>query len=211
MSDFVLHAEPRVDLRKGASRRLRRQGKIPAILYGGGKAPEPLTLDHDAIFHNLENEAFYSSILTVRVGGVDQKAVLKDLQRHPAKAVIMHVDLQRVDESHAIRVHVPLHFVNEDMAPGVKKGGVVSHLMVEVEVECLPQHLPEFIEVDLSGLDVGESIHLSELALPEGVRSVELMHGPEHDLAVVSIHPSRTARGEEEEGGETGAEEGGEQ
>lgn len=209
MSDFVLNAEPRVDLRKGASRRLRRQGKIPAILYGGGQSPEPLVLDHDAIFHNLENEAFYSSILTVRVGDTEQKAVLKDLQRHPAKSLIMHVDLLRVDETHAIRVHVPLHFLNEETAPGVKKGGVVSHLMVEVEVECLPQHLPEFIEVDLSSLDLGESLHLSDLKLPEGVRLVELMHGPEHDLAVVNIHPSRTARAEGE--GEEAAEEGGEE
>ncbi len=197
MSDFVLNAEPRVDLRKGASRRLRRQGKIPAILYGGDQPPEPLVLDHDAIFHNLENEAFYSSILTVRVGDAEQKAVLKDLQRHPAKSLVMHVDLLRVDERHAIRVHVPLHFANEDTAPGVKQGGVVSHLMVEVEVECLPQHLPEHIDVDLSGLHVGESIHLSDLRLPEGVRIVELMHGPEHDQAVVTIHPSRTARAED--------------
>ncbi len=205
MSHFVLNAEPRADLRKGASRRLRRQGKIPAILYGGDKAPEPLTLDHDAIFHNLENEAFYSSILTVRIGDTEQKAVLKDLQRHPAKSLVMHVDLQRVDERHTIRVHVPLHFLHEEEAPGVKKGGVVSHLMVEVEVECLPQHLPEYIDVDLAALDLGESIHLSELKLPEGVHVVELMHGPEHDQPVVSIHPSRTARGEE--AGESGEEE----
>ena len=208
---FELNAEVRNDLGKGASRRLRRSGKLPAILYGAGKDPLPLQMDHDAVMHKLEHEAFYSHILTVKVGGEEVKAVLKDLQRHPYKPAVLHMDLQRIDEEEKLRMHVPLHFVGEDVAPGVKQsGGVISHLVTEVEVTCLPRHLPEYIEVDVSGLGVNESLHLSDLALPEGVELVELMHGPEHDLPVVSIHLPRGATEAEagEEAGEAGEGEG---
>ncbi len=198
-AEFVLNAEPRSDKGKGASRRLRRANKVPAILYGGDTEPEALALDHNEILQRLRHEAFYSHILTVAVGGRREKAILRDLQRHPSKPQILHMDLQRVSETEAIRVHVPLHFVGGDIAPGVKQsGGVVSHQMVEVEVECLPADLPEFIEVDLSGLQLGEAVHLSELKPPKGVAIVELMHGAEHDQPVASIHAPRTAAVEAE-------------
>jgi large subunit ribosomal protein L25 len=211
-TDFILNAELRDGQGKGASRRLRREGKVPGILYGAGKEPVSIALNHNELFHQLGNEAFYSHVLTVKLGKATEKAVLRDLQRHPAKPVILHLDLQRVSETEKIRVHVPLHFLNEAGAVGVKAGGMVSHHLVEVEVQCLPKDLPEFIEVDIAGLDVGDIIHLSELALPKGVEVVELLHGTEHDNAVVSIHKARGAteeteaeEGGEAEGGETAA------
>ncbi len=208
---FELDAEVRNDLGKGASRRLRRCGKLPAILYGGGQDPLPLMLDHDAVMHKLEHEAFYSHILTVKVGGQEVKAVLKDLQRHPYKPGVLHMDLQRISETEKLRMHVPLHFVGEDVAPGVKQqGGLISHLVTEVEITCLPKDLPEYIDVDVSGLKVNESLHLSDLSLPEGVELVELMHGPEHDLPVVSIHMPRGGAVETEEGAAEAGEESGE-
>jgi large subunit ribosomal protein L25 len=187
---FELNAEVRSGTGKGASRRLRRAGKVPAILYGGGEPPLGLELDHDPVMHSLENEAFYSHILNVNIAGRTVRAVLKDLQRHPYKPVIMHMDLQRISETEKLRMHIPLHFKGEDKAPGVKQaGGVVSHLVTEVEVSCLPRHLPEFIEVDVSDLGLNETLHLSNLPLPEGVELVELLHGK--DLPVVSIHIPR--------------------
>ncbi len=207
---FVLEAEPRTDLGKGASRRLRRAGKIPAVLYGGDQEPVALQLDHDKLLHQLENEAFYSSILTLRLGGKEEQAILKDLQRLPGKPRLLHADFQRVKADEKIRVHVPLHFVNEDTAPGVKAGGIATHLLVEVEVSCLPANLPEFIEVDLGGLELDQTLHLSDIVLPEGVELVELAHGEGHDQAVVTIHLPRGAREAGEEG-EAAAEEGGEE
>lgn len=207
--EFVLNAEPRGDQGKGASRRLRRQGKVPAILYGAGREPTPIALNHSELLKQLEHEAFYSHVLTVNLGGSTEKAVLRDLQRHPAKPLILHVDLQRVAEGEKIRVHVPLHFINEANCVGVKQGGgVLTHNLVEVEVQCLPQDLPEFIEVDVTNLNVGEAIHLSELVLPAGVELVELLHGAEHDNAVVAVHKGRGPAAEEE-AGEGGEAEGG--
>ena len=207
--NFEITAEKRDDQGKGASRRLRRAGKVPAILYGGDKQPEAIALDHNELWLNQEHEAFYSHILTVKLDGRDEKAILRDLQRHPYKQQILHVDLLRVNENKPIRVHVPLHFVNETTAPGVKLGGgIVNHLMVEVEVECLPKYLPEHIEVDLGHLALDQSIHLSEIKLPEGVSIVALAHGAGHDNAVVSIHRPRGAIEAEESaapGGETPA------
>ncbi len=201
---FELIAEPRQDVGKGASRRLRRTGRVPAVLYGGNKAPESLSLDHNEIVKQLKHEGFYSHILNISVGSRKESAILKDLQRHPYKPTILHMDLQRVSADEAIRVHVPLHFINEQTAKGVKQeGGVVSHLMIDVEVACLPKDLPEFIEVDLSDLGLGESIHLSELKLPEGVEVVALTHGAEYDVPVANIHHARRAAeetGEDEEG-----------
>ena len=196
---FELNAQVRTGAGKGASRRLRRERKVPAILYGGGKDPQPVVLDHNELLRKLEQESFYSHILTVKVDGRMEKAVLRDLQRHPSKPMVMHVDLQRVSETEELRMRVPLHFIGGDVAPGVKQaGGVVSHLMVDVEVACLPKDLPEYIEVDISQLNIGESIHLSGLKLPADVKLVELLHGgPEHDLPVVAVHHARVAEVEE--------------
>ncbi|NIP73687.1 MAG: 50S ribosomal protein L25/general stress protein Ctc [Gammaproteobacteria bacterium] len=191
---FEVRAELRSDAGKGASRRLRREKKVPAVLYGGDQEPVSLTLTHAELDQHLQHEAFYSHILTVKYDGKAQKAVLRDVQRHPSKPWVMHVDLQRVSEGEAIRMNVPLHFINEETARGVKQqGGVISHLMTEVEVSCLAKDLPEFIEVDVAGLKVGESVHLSELVLPPGVQLTELAYGAEHDLAVVNISMPRGA------------------
>ncbi len=200
--EFVLHAEPRSDLGKGASRRLRRAEKIPAILYGGEADPEPITLSQDEVFKALEHEVFYTHIITVKIGEREVKAVIKDIQRHPYKPKVHHMDLQRVSEKEKIQMHVPLHFVGEDVAPGVKQGGLLTKDLVEVEVRCLPQNLPEYITVDVSNLGLDEVLHLSDLALPEGVELVELLHG--HDLPVASIHRKGGAAeaGEEAAGGE---------
>ena len=197
--EFQLDAESRTDMGKGASRRLRRAGKVPGILYGGKKAPAPVTFPHKDVAKSLEHEAFYSHILTVKIGGKSEKAVLKDLQRHPFKPIIMHLDLQRVTATDKIRVHVPLHFIGEDVAPGVKlRSGIVTHLMKHVDVTCLAKDLPEFIEVDVSPLDVGDSVHLSDLKLPSGVEIPGLVAGEEHDLPVVSIVLPRAAMETEE-------------
>lgn len=198
--DFVLNAEKRDDQGKGASRRLRRAGRVPGILYGGGAEPQPISLDHNEMIRNTEHEAFYSHILTVKLDGKDVQALLKDMQRHPAKPRITHVDLLRVQANKPVRVHVPLHFIDEKTAPGVKdQGGVVSHHLIEVEVECLPKHLPEYIEVFCGRLTVGDAVHLSDLALPEGVKLVALSHGDieEHDQPVVSIHHARVTSEED--------------
>ncbi len=206
--DFDINAQSRSDVGKGASRRLRSEGKVPAVLYGAGKDALSLSLDHDEIFHHLEHEAFYSHILSIKVDGKAEKAVLKDVQRHPSKPKIQHVDFQRVSETHKIHMHVPLHFIGEDVAPGVKAGGLVSHLMTSVDINCLAKDLPEYIEVDISALENGDSIHLSHIKLPNGVEIPSLAQGPDHDLPVVSIHAPKggAAAGEEEavaaEGGE---------
>jgi large subunit ribosomal protein L25 len=206
---FELNAEPRSDTGKGASRRLRRAGKVPAIIYGGDKAPEALTLSHNEVLRNLEHEAFYSHILTVRSGGKEMQAILRDLQRHPSKAIVMHMDLQRVIATEKLWTNVPIHIVGENVAPGVKAGGLVSHDLTDVEVECFPKDLPEYIEVDISSLEVGDSIHLSGLKVPDGVTLTELERGDDHDISVVSIHAKRIVE-EEEEGVEAPAAEGGE-
>lgn len=192
--EFQLNAELRTDMGKGASRRLRHAGKVPGILYGGKKEPMAVTFPHKDVAKSLEQEAFYSHILTIDVAGKPEKAVLKDLQRHPYKPIIMHLDLQRVTETDKLRVHVPLHFKGEDVAPGVKlRGGIVNHLMKHVDVTCLAKDLPEYIEVDVSPLNVGESVHLSDLKLPSGVTIPGLVAGSEHDMPVVAIVLPRAA------------------
>ena len=209
---FVVEAEPRTDLGKGASRRLRREGKVPGVIYGAGKEPASITLEQNTLLHQLENEAFFSHILTVKYGKNEEQAILKDLQRHPSRPIVFHVDLQRVSAKEKIRVHVPLHFLNEDTAPGVKAGGLVSHHITEVEVSCLPKDLPEFLEVDLGGLNLEDVVHLSDIPLPKGVELVELLHGEGHDQSVITIHLPRGAKEEEAEEAEAGeaAGEGGE-
>lgn len=206
--DFNITAEVRNDMGKGASRRLRREGKFPGVIYGGEAEPVSLSLDHDDMVHHLENEAFYSHILTLEISGKKEKAVLKDLQRHPSKPVLLHADFMRVSDKEKIKMHVPLHFINEDKAPGVKKGGVITHNMTEVEVQCLPKDLPEYLEVDLDGIEIEQIIHLTDIKLPAGVELVELLHGTDHDQAIAAIHKTRASKEVEEsaEGGEAAAE-----
>ncbi len=203
MSDqFELHAEVREDLGKGASRRLRRLADhVPAIIYGGDKDPQPLTLIRKDLEKALENEAFYSHVLTINVGKEKQKAILKDLQRHPARESVMHADFLRVNENKAIKINVPIHFINEEKSYGVKtQGGIVQHQETDVEVQCLPSKIPEYIEVDMLKVEIGQIIHLSDITLPEGVVSVALALGEDHDLAIASIiAPKGGSDAEEEE------------
>jgi len=188
-TSFELVAEFRETQGKGASRRLRHEGKVPAILYGGHSDARALTLSHQKLAILLENERFYSTILSLKVGDETQAAILKDVQRHPFKNSVLHIDFQRVEENEKIRISIPLHFKGEAISPGVKsQGGLVSHMRNEVEVSCLPRDLPEFIEVDLSGLSLNESIHLSQLKIPDGVTLVDVA---KEDAAVVAIHSPR--------------------
>ncbi len=198
--DFDLIAEMREDQGKGASRRLRRQGMVPAIIYGAGRPPRNLAFDHNKVIKQLENESFYSSVLNIKVRDKSQAVILKDMQRHPAKNMIMHMDFQRVVEDQEIKMNVPLHFIGEDVAPGVKQGGgKVSHHMTEVEVVCLPKHLPEFIDMDVSEVELDEMLYLSDIKLPEGVEIPALAQGPEANRPVVSIHIIKEVVIEEEE------------
>ena len=195
MVDFSLNANARNDLGKGASRRLRRNADlVPAIVYGGDKAPQNIALEARELKKALENEAFYSHVIKLSIDGKKEDVLLKALQRHPAKPVIMHADFLRVVAGHEVTVHVPLHFTNEDSCVGVKKsGGVISHTMTEVEVNCLPKDLPEFIEVDMAGVDLNQIVHLSDLKLPKGVSIPFLAQGPDHDLPVANVHAARVA------------------
>ena len=197
VGSFELDAEIRAATGKGDARRTRRLGKVPAILYGGGAAPVQLNLAHHRVVKALENDAVYSHILTLRYDGKEEKAVLKALERHPSRPIIMHMDFQRVNEKDKLHVHVPLHFINQETSVGVKKGGVVNHGLVEVEVECLPQDLPEFIEVDMALVGIGESVHLSDLKLPTGVEIVGLAHGGVYDQQVAAIYAARASDVEE--------------
>jgi len=198
--DFDLIAETREDQGKGASRRLRHQGKVPAIIYGAGRPPRSLSFDHNKVLKQLENESFYSSILNIKVGDKSQAAILKDMQRHPAKPRVMHMDFQRIVEDEVIKMNVPLHFIGEDVAPGVKEGGgKVSHLMTDVEIVCLPKDLPEYIDVDVSELELDAMLSMSDIKLPEGVEVPALAQGPEADRPIVSIHVIKEIVIEEEE------------
>ena len=205
---FELVAESRSGMGKGASRRLRRSGKVPGIIYGAGKDPALISVPHNELAQHLEHEAFYSHILSVQVDDQVERVVLKDVQRHPAKPFVMHFDLLRVLESEKIKMIVPLHFIGESKAPGIKEGGVASHHLSDVEVTCLPRNLPEYIEVDVAGLNIGDAIHLSEIVSPQGVELTALAQGPEYDQIVFSVAGARPAAGEEEEEGaeEEGAE-----
>jgi len=196
---FSVEAETRTDLGKGASRRLRHTEKFPAVVYGAGKDPVSLTIDHKKFLHSLENEAFYSHILTLIVDGKEEQVVLKDLQRHPAKIAVMHADFLRVSANEKLHMHVPLHFVNADACPGAKEGGLVTHSMTDVEIACLPKDLPEFLEVDLSSLELDHSLHMSDITLPAGVEIVELSHGEGHDQPIAACHMTRGAQEEDEE------------
>ena len=198
MTNFALNAEVRSDLGKGASRRLRRnESLVPAVIYGGEKPAQSISLLAKDLAKLLENEAAFSHVLTLNVAGAAESVVIKALQRHPAKGFVLHADFVRVIAGQKLNAHVPLHFINEATSVGVKQqGGEVSHTISEVEVSCQPQDLPEFIEVDLAKVEVGQIVHLSDLKLPKGVELVALAHG--NDLAVANIHASRV----KEEGAE---------
>lgn len=190
---IVLRAEFREDLGKGASRRLRRlSDKVPGILYGGGIDPVPLSLVARDLSKAMQEEAFFSQILALSVGDKTQACVLRDLQRHPATDNVQHIDFLRIREDMPVQIHVPLHYINEDNCVGVKLGGGrIAHNLIELEVSCLPKDLPEFIEVDVEALDVGDSIHLSDVELPEGVTIIALALGEDHDIPVVSVTARR--------------------
>jgi len=190
---FTLSATKRSEMGKGASRRLRRLADIvPAIVYGAGQEPVNISLEHRVLRKALENEAFYSHIIDLTIDGKGEKVVLKALQRHPYKAIIMHADFLRVDANAKIHMHVPLHFKGEEIAPGVKTaGGIMNRFIVEAQVTCLPSDLPEFLEVDVSKLEIDQILHLSDLNPPKGVVFSSLAHG--NDIAVVGIHAPRGA------------------
>lgn len=195
---FELNAQTRALQGSGASRRLRRAGKVPGILYGGSAAPQVIELDHNELILSLRKEAFHSSVISLKLDGKEQSVLLRDAQLHAYKQQVLHVDFQRVDATHAVHQKVPLHFINADAAPGVKlAGGTVSHAMNEVDVACLPQDLPAFIEVDLKDLQAGQTLHVSQLVYPKGVKPV--MHGSE-DPVVVAITAKKAAAAEGAEG-----------
>jgi large subunit ribosomal protein L25 len=194
---YELVAEKRRDAGKGASRRLRRAGKVPAILYGAGQAPVSIQLEHAPLALAAQHEGFYSHILTLKLNGGVERVVLRDMQRHPFRPIIMHLDLQRVSEDELLTMRVPVHFLNEDKCVGVKLGGgLISRLMTEIEIVCLPKDLPEFIEVDVAGLALGHSIHINEVKVPEGVKIASLLHGGDPSQPVVAVHAPRAVEEE---------------
>lgn len=196
-----LNIVKRDDLGKGASRRLRHAGKLPAIIYGEGKDPVSITLEQKDVQYVLPNEALYSQIISLNMDGKKENVLLRDIQYHPFKIDVMHLDFLRFDATHAVHVHVPLHFLGEEESPAVKtEDGVFNHVLMEVEVECLPKDIPSFIDVDLSGMSVNDVVHLSDLKLPEGVELLALKHGEEYDTAVASVHVRRVSAAAEEEG-----------
>jgi large subunit ribosomal protein L25 len=190
---FEINAQVRTETGRGANRRLRRDGKVTGIMYGAGKDPLPLMVPFNELVKQLEHESFYSRVITVRIDGQPERVVLKDLQRHPSTSFPLHIDLQRVSETEKLHMHVPLHFVNEAICPGVKQGGgLIERQMVEIEIRCLPKDLPEFIEVDVGELQLGQVIHLSDLKLPAGVELfVAGGQDAEHDIPIVSVHLPR--------------------
>jgi len=204
---FELHAVTRADVGKGASRRLRRDNKVPAIVYGHHTTPTSLTLEHNKVVQALAHEAFYSHILTLHVGGVAEKVVLKAVHRHPYKPIILHMDFQRVSANEKITMHVPLHFMNEDKAPGIADGGIFTKQLTDLEVRCLPGDLPEYIEVDCASLAMDQILHLSDLSLPKGIELVAMSHGAaSHDYPVVSIHHPHIVKEDEEKPAVTASE-----
>jgi large subunit ribosomal protein L25 len=201
---FEFTAFARTQEGRGASRRMRRTGKAPGIVYGGAAAPQPIELDHNALFHALRNEAFHASILTMKLDGAATKVLLRDVQMHPFKNEILHVDFQRIDENRRIHMKVPLHFANEDVSPAVKiSGALVSHVLNDINIACLPKDLPEFVEVDLSNLAVGQSLHASGLKLPSGVTLVS--HGKLDPVVATAVMPRAHTETEEAAATETAA------
>lgn len=204
MSNFTLEATLRKDKGTSASRRLRHEKAIPAIVYGGDKEPQPISIAQNLLEKELKKEAFYSQILELKIDGNTEKVILRDLQRHPYKPSVTHADFMRIDENQKIKVNVPLHFINEEESAGVKAGGLISHTMTEIEVSCLPANLPEYIEVDLLNIELDQSVHMSEIKLPKGVELATQLDA-DHDHQVASIHTPK-ASAEPEESAEAPAE-----
>jgi len=197
--NFEIVATTRDVQGKGSSRRLRHEGQVPGIIYGGDAEPTMFATNHNDLLLHLEHESFYTHVLTLKLDGKEETVVLKDLQRHPAKPFILHLDLLRVSKKDKIKMTVPFHFVNEETCHGIKmQGGAASHLMNDVEIICAAQDLPEYIEVDMANLEMDQTIHLSEVKLPKGVEIVALTHGEEHDTGVVSIHKPKVQAVEED-------------
>ena len=180
---FEINAQARTLQGSGASRRLRRAGKVPGIIYGGEATPQAIEIDHNELLLNLKKEAFHASILNIVLDGKKQQVLLRDTQRHAYKPLVLHIDFQRVDAKQELHIKVPLHFINEETAPGVKlSGGLVNHVITEIDIQCLPKDLPEFIEIDIGALNVGDSIHISEIKLPKGVKLGQ--HGADDSVVV---------------------------
>ncbi|WP_447555824.1 50S ribosomal protein L25/general stress protein Ctc [Vreelandella sp. EE22] len=201
MSDFTLKADVRNDLGKGASRRLRRANQqVPAVVYGGEKAPQSISVEKTAFYKAIEDESFFSSVINLVIDGKSEQVVVRDLQRHPYKPLLTHADFMRVDATHEITMNVPLHVIGEEKCVGIKDQGGELHVMAnEVAISCLPKDLPDYLEVDISSVELGTTLHLSDLNLPAGVTSVDLSHGEDHDNAILSITIIKD-RIEEEEG-----------
>lgn len=203
---FEISAQARDASGRAASRRLRRLGRVPAVVYGGGQDSSKIELDRNSLVVQMDLEAFYTSILNLRLGDKTHPVVVKEVQRHPAKSTVMHLDFQRVVADEELTMTVPIHFIGEAVAVGVKtQGGVIEHTLTDVEISCLPANLPEYLELDVSELELNQILHLSDIRYPEGVQSTQLAHG--HDSPVVAIHPPR--REEEEEALEAEAAEAG--
>ena len=198
-TNFVINARSREDTGKGASRRLRHQsGEVPAIIYGGNKHAEKISILHKDITKALENEAVYSSIISLSIDGKAEDTIIKDIQRHPAKQVILHLDFLRVSKTTKLQTRVPLNFLNEDICIGVKmSGGLIAHTMTDIEVSCLPKDVPESIDVDMEQIDIGQIVHLSDIKMPSGVESVSLSQGAEYDLTVATVNKQKAADIEE--------------
>lgn len=206
---FELNASARTQTGKAAARRMRRlENNVPGIVYGAGEDPQPIFLSHNELIHALDNEAVYSHILTLKLDGKTEKVVIKAIDRHAFKPAVLHIDFMRVSTKDKLTMNVPLHYINEESAPGIKEGGVPSKLLTEVAIRCLPADLPEFIELDVSGLDIGDALHMRDIKLPKGVEhTVEL--DEDHDQAIYSIHAAKVEAEEEadtEAEGEAGSE-----
>lgn len=202
--NFEVNAAKRDFHGKGAMRRMRRTNEVPAVVYGGHGEPQSIKVYQNEMRRHLDHEAFYSHILTLKIDGAAEQVVLKDLQRHPFRDELIHVDFQRVVAGEALTREVPLHFVNEDDIPGVKEGGVVDHVMNEVEVRCLPKNLPEYLEVDMAGMEIGDTRHLSDIKLPEGVELIALSHDDDEDLTIATVVVPRAAVEEDTDDAEAG-------
>lgn len=194
---FEFEAQARVATGKPAARRLRFEDKVPAIVYGAGKGPMPISLSHNKVIKALEHEAVYSHILTLNIGKDSEKVVLKALSRHPFKPKIMHMDFLRINTKEKLTMRVPLHFLGEAKSPGIKDGGVLSKLIAQLDISCLPADLPEYIEVDISAMAIGDTIHLSAITLPKNVALAHAIVDHDHDQIVVSIHEPRAEEVEE--------------
>ena len=197
---FLLKAESREDIGKGASRRLRREHKIPVVIYGGDETPESVTISHFDILRCLNDESFYSQIIDIEIAGEVQETILRDLQRHPYKPSILHADFQRVVRGQELTVHVPVHYVNSESAKGIKSGGILSQHVIDVEIICRPRNLPEAIEIDVTDLGMNESLRLSDIKMPEGVRLIALenLEADDQNISIVSIHPPKAEKVVEE-------------